>query len=129
MFCKCSLSSCHSYESSYPCETKVYIDMIMRCLFAKPWPLVEPRVLLPVGKFTAEKIKDLGPSWAKVVDHGHPSLDFAASAGLMSDDKESLLQREEDNKELDLVPLRKATRNLRDGPELTWTLSSRRAMR
>ena len=117
MFCKCSLSSCHSYESSYPCETKVYIDMIMRCLFAKPWPLVEPRVLLPVGKFTAEKIKDLGPSWAKVVDHRHPSLDFAASAGLLSEDKESLIQREEDNKELNLDPIRKVTRSLSDGPE------------
>ena len=91
--------------------------MILRCIFGKPWPLVEPRVLLPVGRFSNEKIKDLGTSWAKVVDHGHPSLDFAASAGLMSDDKESLMQREEDNKELDLVPLRKATRSLSDGPE------------
>ena len=98
-------------------EVAVYIGMIMRCLFAKPWPLVEPRVLLPVGKFSAEKIKDLAHSWAKVVDHRHPSLNFAASTGLLVEDKESLMQREEDSKELNLDPIRKVTRCLSDGPE------------
>ena len=72
-------------------------------------PFVEPRVTIAVGRFSNEKVKDLGTSWAKVVDLRHPSLEFAASAGLLSDDKGSLIQREEDTKELDLAPLRKAS--------------------
>ena len=59
------------------------MDLILRCLFSKPWPNVEPKVALSVGKFSVEKIEELGPCWAKVVDLRHPSIDFAASDGLL----------------------------------------------
>ena len=38
------------------CEIQVYIDMIIRCLFNKPWPQVNTKLSLPVGRFTVEKI-------------------------------------------------------------------------
>ena len=75
------------------------MDLINRCLFAKPWPFVEPKVTLSVGKFSVEKIEELGPCWAKVVDLRHPIINFAASAGLL--DKKSL-ENEEEIKEVDL---------------------------
>ena len=30
-------------------EVAVYLDLIIRCLFAKPWPSLDPKVILPVG--------------------------------------------------------------------------------
>ncbi len=75
------------------------MDLIIRCLFAKPWPFVEPKVTLSVGKFYVENIEELGPCWAKVVHLKHPGINFAASAGLL--DKKSL-EKEEDIKEVDL---------------------------
>jgi hypothetical protein len=34
------------------------MDLIIRCLFAKPWPFVEPKVTLSVGKFSVEKVEE-----------------------------------------------------------------------
>ena len=42
-------------------RTKVYMDLIIICLFAKHWPFVEPKATLSVGKFSVEKIEALGP--------------------------------------------------------------------
>ena len=55
-----------------------------------------------------EKIEELGPCWAKVVGLKHPSIDFAASAGLLVNDKKSL-ENEEAIKEVDLGELKQAT--------------------
>ena len=32
-------------------EVAVYLDLIIRCLFAKPWPSLDPKVTLPEGMF------------------------------------------------------------------------------
>ena len=32
-------------------EVAVYLDLIIRCLFAKPWPSLDPKVTLPNGVF------------------------------------------------------------------------------
>ena len=95
---------------------KVYIVMIIRCVFSKGWPCVVPPVNLALGRFSVEKIKDLGHCWAKVVDHKHPGLNFAAMAGLLVDDKDDLGQKE-DNQEVDLGALRKLTKSISDGPD------------
>ena len=94
-------------------EVAVYIDLILRCLFNKPWPQVEPAVTLTVGKFSVEKIEDLGRQWAKVVDLRHPGLDFAVASGLQEEPKE----KHEDIKEVNLEGLRVAKRTSSDGPD------------
>ena len=66
------------------------MDLIIGCLFAKPWPIVEPKVALSVGKFSVEKIKELGQCWAIVGDLRHPGIDFVASVGLLVNDKKVL---------------------------------------
>ena len=68
--------------------------MIIRCLFSKPWPKLEPRVTLSVGKFSLEKIQDLGAFWANSVDLKHPGLTFAKDAGLEFESKEALRELE-----------------------------------
>ena len=90
------------------------MDMIIRCLFSKPWPDVEPKVTLRVGQFSVEKVEELGPCWASVVDLKHPGLGFAASAGLVSDDKD---KKDEEGKQVDLGSLRQVTRSISDGPD------------
>ena len=41
-------------------EVAVYIDLIIRCAFSKPWPAtLEPQVKLPIGKFSNDKSRDL----------------------------------------------------------------------
>ncbi len=62
---------------------EAYFDMCIRCLFCKPWPGVEPKVSLGHGKFSAEKLDELGPYWARVVDRKHNGLGFAEESGLV----------------------------------------------
>jgi hypothetical protein len=94
-------------------ELAVYMDLILRCLFSKPWPLLDPKVTLNVGKFSVEKIGDLGVQWARTVDLKHPDLGFAEAAGL----QETLDDSVEEAKEVDLGGLRQAKRTSSDGPE------------
>ena len=44
-------------------ELSVYVDLILRCLFAKPWPM-ELRMDLPVGKYCQDKVEAIGIEWA-----------------------------------------------------------------
>ena len=37
---------------------------------------------LPIGKYSSEKVQDLGVHWAKLVESQHPGICFAAPAGL-----------------------------------------------
>ena len=94
-------------------EMTTYIILIIRCLFAKPWPVLEPKMTLPVGKFDQAKIKSLGTHWAKVVDLRHPSLGFAELAGLQEQVKEDpeILQ------DVDLENLRTLKKNPSGGPD------------
>ena len=57
-------------------EITAFFDLIIRSLFCRAWPPLEPRVALPVGKFSEEKIQSLAVHWAKVVDTKHPTLHF-----------------------------------------------------
>ena len=41
-------------------EIMVYMTLLVRRLFCKAWPQLEPWVTLPVGKFSEEKIQALG---------------------------------------------------------------------
>ena len=72
---------------------KVFFDLIIRCLFSKPWPKLEPRVALSVGRFSQEKIQELGAFWANSVDLKHPGLTFAEDAGLEFESKEALKEK------------------------------------
>ena len=92
------------------------MDLVSRCLFAKPWPFVEPKVTLSVGKFSVEKIGELGQCWAKVVDLRHPGINFVASAGLLVNDRKSL-DKEEEIKEVDIGGLRQVTKSFSDGTD------------
>ena len=63
-------------------ELSAYMDLIIRCLVSKPFP-PSLRVSLPTGKFSAEKVTDLGVVWAKSVDSKYPDMNFAAESGLL----------------------------------------------
>ena len=68
-----SLSQCQARL-----EIQVYIDLIIRCLLNKPWPpSLNPKVTLPVGKFSVEKVESLAVPWARAVDKKHPHINFA----------------------------------------------------
>ena len=52
-------------ERTAALEFAVYMDLVIRCLFSKQWPAdLNPKVSLPVGKFSQEKVKALGVHWA-----------------------------------------------------------------
>ena len=65
-------------------ELAVYMNLIIRSLLAKPWPDEFKSRLskVPVGKFSAAKIKDLGIHWAAWVDEHYPDERFALKANL-----------------------------------------------
>ena len=98
---------------------KVFFDLILRCLFSKPWPKLEPKVTLSVGRFSIEKIQELGAFWASSVDLKHPGLTFAKDAGLELESKEALKDKEEQQKEVDLQNLRE----LKKGSQMALTLT------
>jgi hypothetical protein len=66
-------------------ELAVYMDLIIRCLMAKQWPehlkAIMSKVL--VGKFSLQKVHELGVVWAKHLDDKFPMLDFASASGLV----------------------------------------------
>ena len=90
---------------------KVFFDLIIRCLFSKPWPKLETTVALPLG------IQDLALFWAHSVDLKRPGLTFAKEAGLEFESKETLKDKEEQQKEVDLQDLRELKRGSSDGPD------------
>ena len=65
-------------------EFGTYACLVIRCAFGKSWPQdMQPKVTLPPGKFSEEKVKSLGEVWAKSVDLKYPDVGFAAAAGLL----------------------------------------------
>ena len=62
---------------------------------------MDPKATLSVGKFSVEKIEELGPCWDKLVNLRHPGIDFVASVGLLVNAKKSLA-KEEDIKVVDI---------------------------
>ena len=93
-------------------DIQVFVDLILRCLFNKPWPQVEPKLNLPVGKFSVEKIEDLATHWAKLVDLKHPGLNFAETPGLQQSTK-----THEETKEVDLGGLIELKRSSSEGTD------------
>ena len=94
-------------------EITVYINLIIRCLFAKHWPAnLEIKVDLPLGKFSEEKVKSLGHHWAKVVDLKHPTIGFADASGLKAPEKEDPAS----NQAIDLEGLKSLKRTVSEGP-------------
>ena len=62
-----------------------YMDLVIRCLFNKPWPSSQGAIKmapLSMGKISIDKIKSIGAIWAQHVDTKHTDLDFAKSSGL-----------------------------------------------
>jgi hypothetical protein len=84
-------------------ELQVYIDLILRCLLNKPWPEHLKAIMskVPIGKFSSEKILDLGVVWAKYIDDKNPMMNFAIASGLVGE-----VLEEEDSQNVELRPLR-----------------------
>ena len=95
----------------------VFFGLIIRCLFSKPWPKIERKVTLSAGRFSQEKIHEIGPFWANSVDLKHPGLYFAKEAGLEFESKQFLDDKEEQDREVDLQNLRELKKGSSDGPD------------
>ena len=52
------------------------LDFVIMRLFAKPWPPLQPKVSLPQGGLTQEKIRDVGAAWAKYLGCKCTHLNF-----------------------------------------------------
>ena len=99
-------------------EMTVYIDLILRALFGKPWPAnLVPPMSMAVGKpgLTDAKILSLGIHWAKVVDASHPGTSFAKRAGL--EPVADLKEDPEDSQVVDLGSLRELKQSGSDAPD------------
>ena len=83
-----------------------------RCLFNKAWPLTEPPITLPVGKFSAEKVKLLGPSWAAILSKQH-TKDIADKLGFSAPEE----VHEDNEKEVDLTGIRGLKRTCSAGAD------------
>ena len=95
-------------------EVTTLIGLVLRCMFAKPWPEnMVPKVALPVGKFSEEKIKAILIQWAKIVDKNHPTLKFADLADLHP----AADVDHEGSQEVELEGLKVLKRNDSGGPE------------
>ena len=91
-----------------------YINLVVRCILCKPWPK-DMKISLPVGKYSDEKVLELGGCWAQTVDLKHPHVSFAEKAGLnkfLNDE-----QKELDSQEVNLEGCRKLRRDLSGGPD------------
>ena len=91
----------------------VYLDLINRCLFPKPWPaLAFTKVPLPKGQFSQEKIWDLGVAWATYLDCKYTDLNFAEASEL----KEAPEDDQEETKEVNLEGIRVLRKVVSEGP-------------
>ena len=83
---------------------EVYFDLAIRCLLSKPWPALEPKVTIAHGRFSGEKLDELGPYWARVVDNKHHGLGFAGESGLVIKGKKDEEYSARASQEVDLGP-------------------------
>ena len=71
----------------------IYIDLILRSVLAKPWPLECPfKIVVPSGKYSSEKCKALGKCWASWIDSQHKESKFGETSGLVTIEMEEDLQ-------------------------------------
>ena len=104
-------------------RTKVYTDLIIICMFAKPWPFVEPNVTLSLGKFSVEKIEEFGHVGLKWWTSGTHALTLLPLLVCWSMTKS--LEKDEEIKEVGLGGFRQVTKSFSDAQTLTLTLNSR----
>ena len=88
-------------------ELAVYVDLIIRCLFSKQWPSNLPKRSLAMGKFSSERVRDLGIVWAQLLDSRFPDMGFAAATGLQPSES----AEGEESQEVPLGNLRDLKRN------------------
>ncbi len=92
---------------------EVYADLAMRCALIKPWPALEPKLTLGLGKFSDDKILELGRYWARFVDKKYHGLGFAAEAGLAIK-KQDVVENASASQEVNLASLRALKANPSD---------------
>ena len=80
-------------------EFALYMDLVIRCLFCKNWPVYLEHMLKRVGtgRFAADKVKHLGGIWAKYLDLKHPEMNFATNSGLIVEEETNDEGKEEVN--------------------------------
>ena len=100
-------------------EIGIYVDLVIRCQFAKHWPKnMEPKVTMSCGGLNEAKIEALGVHWANVVAVKHPSLDFPKASGLVPSESQ---EPEDSSDKVDLGGLRRLKRTesaASSGPDL-----------
>ena len=95
-------------------EMAVYLDLVIRCLFSKPWPtLAFTKVTLNKGQFSQEKIWDLGVAWAKYLDCKYTDLNFAEASELIEAPEED----KEETKEVNLEGIKNLRKVVSEGPD------------
>ena len=68
---------------------------------------------MPVGKFSAEKVKQLGPSWSAILSKAHPGVDIAERLGFSAPEE----MHEDSAKEVDLAGIRGLKRTCSAGTD------------
>jgi hypothetical protein len=101
------------------------INLVVRCLLAKPWPAEYQGALKRVGtgRYSEEKVQVLAKVWAKQMDLKFADLNIATASGFV--DPESQDPEEADQMEVDLGKLKGLKRNSSDasdskGPSKTF---------
>ena len=92
---------------------EVYADLAVRCALIKPWPALEPKLTLGLGKFSGDKILELGRYWARFVDKKYNGLGFPAETGLAIK-KHEQAENASASQEVNLAPLRALKANPSD---------------
>ena len=94
----------------------LYMDLIVRCFFAKAWPVHIPNFActLALGKPGSEKFKALGVCWAAWLNHQHPGSDWP----LVLDLQEEMKDSQEDSQEVDISSIKGLKRRTSDEGDL-----------
>ena len=89
-------------------ELAVYIDLILRCLFSKPWPQnLLTKCPVATGKYSEAKVAALGVFWGGLLKIKYPDENLPEKLGLK---EETRMEADQEDKGVDLEALRKLTR-------------------
>ena len=103
-------------ESMVPQDAKLalslYMDLIVRCTFAKAWPTHIPdfACTLALGKLCSDKVKALGVCWAAWLNHEHPGASWPSVLGIQEETQDS----PEDSQEVDISSIKALKRRTSD---------------
>ena len=76
-------------------ELSVLMDLVIRCLLAKPWPEPLQMKKMTIGKFSNEKLRALAIIWGRYIDNHYPDLNFALEAQLLPEKEDDEAEKEE----------------------------------